>query len=312
MKGVRKVYMGLRKNNTVPTHLLAMPSTITGGLSWLAGLGQDTLPSLVRCVGYLIYGLKTIQTVSLHPCSALSLAPRGPIAKTGLAHTPYAYTTVVASFVEVLGMSAGIRIIHRRRDCCICVRGACAVSTWGEAIRSALSARSELHTLIAGVEEAEGSEVEESGRWNMPEYSRWAGATRFTKSEANSSTLKQSTADPETIPKEYTQTASSKTEMTVALAYILDVSPKIAPVVEATTIASPVGALDLTVHLDSESDPSEDPSSSDHPLEDSSKEDTLEPYKAIIARWIATVASRSSSSASTPPTSLQIAPALPR
>ncbi|GKA66571.1 hypothetical protein Tco_0766379 [Tanacetum coccineum] len=106
--------------------------------------------------------------------------------------------------------------------------------------------------------------------------------------------------------------SDSKIEMTVALAYIPVVSPKIAPVVEATTIASPVGTLDLTVHLDSESDPSEDPPSSDHPLEDSSEKDTPEQYKATIARWIATVASRSSSSASTPLASLQIVPALPR
>ncbi|GKE80861.1 hypothetical protein Tco_1550861, partial [Tanacetum coccineum] len=84
--------------------------------------------------------------------------------------------------------------------------------------------------------------------------------------------------------------------MTVALAYIPAVSPKIAPMIEATTIASPVGALDLT----------------SEPFEDSSEEDTLEPYEATIARWIATVASRSSSSTSTPLASLQIIPVLPR
>ncbi|GJX94494.1 hypothetical protein Tco_0349080 [Tanacetum coccineum] len=62
--------------------------------------------------------------------------------------------------------------------------------------------------------------------------------------------------------------SDSETEMTVALAYIPAVSPKIAPMIEATTIASPVGALDLT----------------SEPLEDSSEEDTPEPYEATIAR----------------------------
>ncbi|GKF27877.1 hypothetical protein Tco_0094219, partial [Tanacetum coccineum] len=47
------------------------------------------------------------------------------------------------------------------------------------------------------------------------------------------------------------------------------------------------------------------------PLEDSSKEDTPEPYEATIARWRAFVASRSSSSASVPPAYLQIVPTLP-
>ncbi|GKE83005.1 hypothetical protein Tco_1553005, partial [Tanacetum coccineum] len=88
-----------------------------------------------------------------------------------------------------------------------------------------------------------------------------------------------------------------------------------------------------------ESDPSEDPSSSDHalvapdishflfeddsesdfesePLEDPSEKDAPEPYEATIARWRADVLSRSSpssssSSASAPPVSLQIVPALP-
>ncbi|GJY36012.1 hypothetical protein Tco_0421390 [Tanacetum coccineum] len=106
---------------------------------------------------------------------------------------------------------------------------------------------------------------------------------------------------------------------------------------EVATVASPAGVLDLTVHPDSESDPSEDPSSSDHalvapgisyflfeddsqsdfesePLEDPSEEDAPEPYEATIARWRADVLSRSSSSSSStsaPPVSLLIVPALP-
>ncbi|GKE71331.1 hypothetical protein Tco_1529403, partial [Tanacetum coccineum] len=107
---------------------------------------------------------------------------------------------------------------------------------------------------------------------------------------------------------------------------------------EAATVASPAGVLDLTIHLDSESDPSEDPSSSDHalvapgishflfeddsesdfesePLEDPSEEDAPEPYEATIARWRADVLSCSSSSSSSsafaPPVSFQIVPALP-
>ncbi|GJY45519.1 hypothetical protein Tco_0434582, partial [Tanacetum coccineum] len=88
--------------------------------------------------------------------------------------------------------------------------------------------------------------------------------------------------------------------------------------------------IPLVILSDTESDPSEDSSLSDHalvapgvslflyddhsksqPLEDSSKEDKPEPHEATVARWRATVASRSSSSASTPPTSLQIVPTLP-
>ncbi|GKD65539.1 hypothetical protein Tco_1307647 [Tanacetum coccineum] len=93
------------------------------------------------------------------------------------------------------------------------------------------------------------------------------------------------------------------------------------------SIESPIP---LVILSDTEFDPSKDSPSSDHalvapaispflsddhsefePLEDLSEKDAPEPYEAIVARWRADVVACSSSSASTPPTSFQIVPALP-
>ncbi|GJR97247.1 hypothetical protein Tco_0269421 [Tanacetum coccineum] len=120
--------------------------------------------------------------------------------------------------------------------------------------------------------------------------------------------------------------SNTETEMNVAPADIPAVIPEVAPEAEAAIITSPTGVLDFTIHFDTKSDPPEDSPSSDHALvtpsvspllsndhsksellEDSFEEDAPEPYEATIARWRATVASRSSSSsssASIPSTSL--------
>ncbi|GKD33354.1 hypothetical protein Tco_1248863 [Tanacetum coccineum] len=124
--------------------------------------------------------------------------------------------------------------------------------------------------------------------------------------------------------------SNTETEMNVSPADIPAVIPEVAPEVEAAIVTSPTSVLDFTIYSDTKSDPPEDSSLSDHalvapgvslflyddhsksqPLEDSSKEDKPEPHEATVARWRATVASRSSSSASTPPTSLQIVPTPP-
>ncbi|GJX79485.1 hypothetical protein Tco_0327634 [Tanacetum coccineum] len=121
--------------------------------------------------------------------------------------------------------------------------------------------------------------------------------------------------------------SDTETEMTIVPTNIPIVIPEIALEVEAVAVASPASALDLTVHLISESNPSKDPPSSDHqlvtpgiylflsddhsefdPLEDPSEEDTPKINEATIARWRAAVALRSSSSSSstsTPPAPLQ-------
>ncbi|GKB53686.1 reverse transcriptase domain-containing protein [Tanacetum coccineum] len=121
--------------------------------------------------------------------------------------------------------------------------------------------------------------------------------------------------------------SDTETEMTIVPTDIPIVIPEIALEVEAVAVASPASALDLTVHLISESNPSKDPPSSYHqlvtpgiylflsddhsefdPLEDPSEEDTPKINEATIARWRAAVALRSSSSSSstsTPPAPLQ-------
>ncbi|GJR68682.1 hypothetical protein Tco_0014747 [Tanacetum coccineum] len=129
--------------------------------------------------------------------------------------------------------------------------------------------------------------------------------------------------------------SDTETEMTVTPDDIPAIIPKVSPEAEADIVTSPTGVLDLTIYFDIESNPSEDSPSLDHalvalgvssfffddhfefePLEDSSKEDALEPHEATIAWWRAAVMARSSSSsssfASTPPTSLWITPAPPR
>ncbi|GKB11508.1 hypothetical protein Tco_0845431 [Tanacetum coccineum] len=88
--------------------------------------------------------------------------------------------------------------------------------------------------------------------------------------------------------------SDTETEMTVIPTDIPVVIPEIALEVEVVVVASPASALNLNVHLDSESNPFKDHPSSNHQL-------------------VTPVASRSlssSSSTSTPPAPLQLIPAL--
>ncbi|GJR52358.1 putative reverse transcriptase domain-containing protein [Tanacetum coccineum] len=112
---------------------------------------------------------------------------------------------------------------------------------------------------------------------------------------------------------------------------IIPIVPPVTPEVEAVVVVSPAGVLELVIHLDTETDPSEDPPSPKHalfapgisplydsepeyesePLEFPSEEDAQEPHKASVAQWRAAVmahSSSSSSSASTPPSSFHIIP----